>query len=206
MPGEPERRRALLRVPLVALSGPFHRFVDFWFVHNQLAAGKTPSILSGLGARLFGGRFTPPNLFETLYVSTTVQTAQIEAEFPFLGSGVVSTLRPAKPFVHFGIDGQLSRVLDLTVTDPTVISALGLTVGEIHAPWRFIQALGGEAPTQTLGRFVYETGKIEAIFYPSSKHKPDGRCLAILPERLSSPSWIEISDETGRFRERIPPP
>ncbi len=204
MLGEPECHRVLAQVPLAALSGPFHRFVDFWFVHNQLIAGRTPSILSGLGARLFGGRFTPPNLFETLYVSTTAQTAQIEAEFPFLGSGVVSTLRPAKPFLHFGIDGHLSRVLDLT--HPMVMATLGLAVGEIHAPWRFIQASGGEAPTQTLGRLVYETGRIEAIFYASSKHKPDGRCLAILPERLSSPSWIEISDETGRFRERIPPP
>jgi RES domain-containing protein len=202
MIAEAERRRVLERVPLVAMASPFHRFVEFGFVYDQLASGREPDVLAGLGARSAGGRFTPPHLFETLYVATTAGTAQIEAEFPLVGSGVVTALRPSKPYVHFGIDGQLHKVLDLTA--PRVMQSLGLTIKEIHAPWRSLQAAGREAPTQTLGRLVYGAGHIEAILYPSSKDIPDGFCLAIFPDRLRSPSWLEISDETGRLRGRLP--
>ena len=199
---EAECRRVLERVPLVAMAGPFHRFVEFGFVYDQLASGKEPDVLAGLGARSAGGRFTPPHLFETLYVATTAGTAQIEAEFPLVGSGVVTALRPSKPYVHFGIDGQLHKVLDLT--DQLVMASLGLVVSDIHGPWRLFQAERREAPTQTLGRLVHDAGHIEAILYPSSKDIPDGFCLAIFPDRLRSPSWLEISDETGRLRGRLP--
>ncbi len=202
MLAEAECRQILKRVPVVAMSGPFHRFADFWFVHDRLVTGSRPDILAGLGALSVGGRFTPPDLLETLYVATTAGTAQVEAEFPLVGSGVVAVLRPDKPYIHFGIDGQLHRVLGLT--NPTVRASLRLTAKEIHAPWRLIQAAGREAPTQTLGRLAHEAGHIQAIFYPSGKNIPNGRCLAIFPDRLSRPSWLEISDETGRLRERLP--
>ena len=202
MLAEPECRQILRRVPLVAVSGPFHRLAECSFVYDQLVAGKRPGILAGLGARSVGGRFTPPHHFETLYVATTAGTAQIEAWYPMVGSGVVAPLRPSKPYIHLGIDGQLQRVLDLT--DPPVMALLELTVNEIHAPWRLLQAEGREAPTQTLGRLVHDDGHIEAILFTSSKDIPDGRCLAIFPDRLESPSWLEISDETGRLRERLP--
>ena len=172
------------------------------FVYDQLVSGRKPDILAGLGARSAGGRFTPPHLFETLYVATTAGTAQIEAEFRLVGSGIVTALLPSKPYVHFGIDGQLHKVLDLT--DQLVMVSLGLTVSNIHGPWGVLQAEGREAPSQTLGRLVHDAGHIEALLFPSSKDTPDGLCLAIFPDRLGPPSWLEISDETGRLRERLP--
>jgi hypothetical protein len=86
---EAELRRALRRVPLIGAEGPFHRFVDLWFVHQNLAGGKKTEVLAGLGAKMFGGRFTPRGTFETLYVATTAATARIEAESRITASGVV---------------------------------------------------------------------------------------------------------------------
>ena len=103
MLSEDELRRALRRVPLIAADGPFHRFVDLWFVHLNLAGGRKTEVLAGLGAKMFGGRFTPRGTFETLYVATSAETVgpggrqRTEAEFlellcaSFLVKQIVST-------------------------------------------------------------------------------------------------------------------
>jgi len=62
---------------------------------------------------------------------------------------------------------------------------------------------GKEAPTQMLGHAVYSPKRIEAILYPSTKDRPDGRCLALLPGRLGKGSSLEIADETGLVHERF---
>jgi hypothetical protein len=53
---EAELRRAVRRVPVIGAEGPFHRFVDLWFVHQNLAGGKKTEVLAGLGAKMLGGR------------------------------------------------------------------------------------------------------------------------------------------------------
>ena len=95
MLSEDELKRALRRVPLIGADGPFHRFVDLWFVHQNLAGGKKTEVLAGLGAKMLGGRFTPRGTFETLYVATTAATARIEAESRITAAGVV--VAPSKP-------------------------------------------------------------------------------------------------------------
>ena len=80
MLSEDELKRALRRVPLIGADGPFHRFVDLWFVHLNLAGSKKTEVLSGLGAKMLGGRFTPRGTFETLYIATIAATARNEAE------------------------------------------------------------------------------------------------------------------------------
>jgi RES domain-containing protein len=197
---EDELKRALRRVPLIGADGPFHRFVDLWFVHQNLAGGRKTEVLAGLGAKMIGGRFTPRGAFETLYVATSAETARIEAESRITASGVVGS--PTKPYVHFVIRGQLQMILDLN--DPSVLQALKTTVEEIVAPWVMDQTHGREARTQVLGRVVHTIRKIEAILFPSSKDRPEGRCLAVLPDRLKRGSSLEIEDETGLVKERLP--
>ncbi len=104
MLSEKRLRIALKTVPLISLDGPFHRFADFWFVNERLARGEGSGVLEGIGARMWGGRFTPPGIFETLYVSLSAETARIEAESATLGPGIVGV--PARPFVHFVINGK----------------------------------------------------------------------------------------------------
>lgn len=200
MLSERELRRALRRVPLISVGGPFHRFVDLWFVHQSLAGGRGTEVLAGLGAKMLGGRFTPRGAFETLYVATAAETARIEAESRITASGVVRA--PSKPYVHFMVRGRLQKVLDLT--DARVLETLNTTVDEMTAPWVMGQVLGDEASTQMLGRVVHSARIIEAILFASSKDRPDGRCLAVLPDRLKKGSSLEIVDETGLVKERLP--
>jgi RES domain-containing protein len=201
MLSERKLRRVLERLPLITLDGPFHRFADFWFVHRRLVTGEATDLLKGLGARMFGGRFTPPEKFETLYVATTAEAARLEAEFILTGSGVIGS--PAKPYVHFTISGFVNGVLDLT--DLSIQELVGTTTTELSAPWRMLQARRKEAPTQMLGRVAHGIGRIEGLHYQSSKNAPAGRCLAIFPDRLVKPSWLEVVDDSGRLRsERLP--
>ena len=197
---EDELKRALRRVPLIGADGPFHRFVDLWFVHQNLAGGKKTEVLAGLGAKMLGGRFTPRGAFETLYVATTAATARIEAESRITASGVVDA--PSKPYVHFVVRGRLQKVLDLT--DTAVLATLKTTEDEMTGPWIMGQVLGDAAPTQILGRVAHAIGRIEAILFPSSKDRPEGRCLAVLPDRLKRGSSLEIVDDTGLVKERLP--
>jgi RES domain-containing protein len=196
---ERELARVLKRVRLIRVDGPFHRFADLWFVYQRLSAGGGTEVLRGLGAKMNGGRFTPRDAFETLYVATTAETARIEAEFRVTASGVISG--PTKPYVHFMVSGRLQRVLDLT--DDSVLSALATTADEISAPW-VMQQTRGEAPTQLLGRIVHDGARAEAILFPSSRDRPNGRCLAILPDRLKKSSELAIIDDTGLVRETLP--
>jgi RES domain-containing protein len=187
-------------VTLIGADGPFHRFVDLWFVHHNLAGGKKTELLAGLGAKILGGRFTPRATFETLYVATTAATARIEAESRITASGVVGA--PSKPYVHFMVRGRLQKVLDLT--NARVLETLNTTADEMTASWVMGQVQGDDAPTQMLGRVVHSTKRIEAILFPSSKDRPNGRCLAVLPDCLKKGSSLEIVDETGLVKERLP--
>lgn len=197
---ERELARALRRVRLVRVEGPFHRFADLWFVYQRLAAGEGAEVLRGLGAKINGGRFTPRGAFETLYVATTAETARIEAESRITSSGVIST--PTRPFVHFLVTGRLHKVLDLT--DDSVLDLLQTNSDEIAVPWVVSQAQGAESATQRLGHAVHAIGRIEAIRFASTKDRPSGRCLAIFPDRLGRTSVLEIADETGLAREKVP--
>ena len=200
MLAERELARVLKGVRLIRVKGPFHRFADLWFVHQQLSAGRGTEMLRGLGAKINGGRFTPRGAFETLYVAATAETARIEGESRITASGVISA--PTKPYVHFVVTGRLHRVLDLT--DHSVLRALGTTADELCASWVMQQMRGEEAATQLLGRMAHAALRIEGILYVSSKDRPDGRCLAILPDRLKRGSALEIMDDTGLVREKLP--
>ncbi|MFQ5961140.1 MAG: RES family NAD+ phosphorylase [Candidatus Methylomirabilales bacterium] len=193
----PERdlRQALAGVPLIELQGTFHRFVELQYLHAT-------DLLTQTGSFDHGGRFTPPEQFHTLYLACSATTALREAESRFLASGIVEHLAPSRPYVHFGIAGTLQRVLDLTDSD--VLVSLSTTEQELEASWELIQARGDEAPTQTLGRVAYLGGRIEAIYSHSTRDKPDGRCVAVFPNRLSSPSWLQIVDDTGQLTQQIP--
>jgi hypothetical protein len=85
-----------------------------------------------------------------------------------------------------------------------VLATLKTTEEQMTGPWILGQVLGDEAPTQILGRVVHAVGRIEAILFPSSKDRPEGCCLAVLPDRLRRGSSLEIVDETGLVKERLP--
>jgi len=199
----PQLRRVLAEAPLVEVAGPFHRFVQLQYVLARLRAGGSPGLLDTIGSRLGGGRFNYRGGFDVLYLGVEPETALAEAESILLGSGVGRRSRLPSPYVHLGVEGQVGRVLDLTEDD--VLESLGTTRAELAAPWRGTQARGREAPTQVLGRLARGARRIEGLRFWSTKNSPQGRCLAVFPDRLVPPSALVVVDDSGQLPpERLP--
>jgi hypothetical protein len=109
--------------------------------------------------------------------------------------------QPTPPGGHVSVVYQLDSVLDLT--DNTVQASLGTTRSELTGHWRQAQKRGFNPVTQVLGQAVYDSGLFQAVRYESAR--AHGRyCLCIFIERLVAPSFIEVFDPNGNFKERIP--
>lgn len=198
---EPELRNALRDVPVTSVEGPFHRAVQARWLYAVASAGRVPNILSGVFAFRAGGRFNPPESFPATYVACDPLTAMAEAEAAFVRSGVITKVAPSRPYTVVPIDGTVHDVLDLTSS--SVQDLLTATVTELIAPWRPYQLRKEEAPTQRLGRCAYESRRIQGILAPSNK-RPGGMCLVAFPERLRSPSNLQVVDEERFLAEELP--
>ena len=203
MLAEPDLITALNGISPQTVHGFFSRFVEF--LHLSTTGphpAPSPKPLWGLGSKLYGGRFTPKGAFEAIYLAEDPVTAMAEV------SGVLYSLRAPMPltaqppWVLITVEGILLRVLDLTVSG--VQSALVTNGQELTGAWRHIQATGQEAPTQTLGRVCHQSGRFEAIRFPSSKNTPNGVCIAVFTDRLQSPSLIKVFDPHGRLAQQLP--
>jgi len=197
--------RALLRtIPSVPVHGPFSRCIG---LHHLLPRPKTrrsgpPQPLWGMGSKMGGGRYTPPNLFETVYLAEDMVTALTEVSAVVrIGLPGLATLA-TNPWALVSVRGVLLSVLNLL--DPAILAQLGANHQELTGEWRYTQAAGGEAPTQLLGRVCYTSGRFDAIQYPSSKNPPNGICVAVFPDRLKSPAFIEVYDPYGNLAQRLP--
>jgi RES domain-containing protein len=192
---EPALRAALATVAVIPFAGSFHRVTDLRYRLDSLRARGRLGALDAIGSRILGGRFNGKGRFEVLYLGCDALTAQMEAH-AILG-------RRGSPTLHVGVDGRLTRVLDLTSEE--IQRALGTTSEELTAGWRLTQARGREAPTQLLGRLAWASGRIEALYCVSAAHRPDGRCLAVFPDRIAAPSELTVADDHGLLEpERLP--
>lgn len=98
--------------------------------------------LDGHGARLHGGRFTPPGSFPTLYLCTSLRC--VTAELQRLGQRQVIGVEALLPRAVYEYSVSLSRVLDLTSGE--VLEQVGLREADVTAPdWRLTQELGKAA-------------------------------------------------------------
>ncbi|MBX9624321.1 MAG: RES family NAD+ phosphorylase [Gemmataceae bacterium] len=168
-----------------------------------------PTPLAGIGARLYGSRFSPKGSFDTIYLAEDPLTAFSEFQYPALDLirrlddehavrlPVLATLTP-----HAALDP--GRVIDLTRRE--VRRAPGTDLNEITGPWRGIPGRR-LPPTQVLGREVYNSGRFLAIRYPSARH-PGGVCLAVFEDRLRASTggdFLDLDDSAnGGPVQRIP--
>jgi RES domain-containing protein len=109
----------------VARSGTFSRCVGY----HHLAATQPSQPLWGIGSKRFGGRFTPRNSFETIYLAEDPVTALAEVSAVLLnpGGGVITL--PSLPWVTVTVQGTLLAVLD--VSDMGIQAKLGTTSQEL---------------------------------------------------------------------------
>lgn len=197
--------RALLKkIPSVPLQGPFSRCVG---LHHLLPKPKTrrsgsPQPLWGMGSKTGGGRYTPPNLFETVYLSEDMVTALTEVTAVVRTESSGLTTLATNPWVLISVRGVLLSALNLM--DAVIVAQLGTSHQELTGEWRYTQATGREAPTQVLGRVCYDSGRFDGIRYPSAKNPPSGCCVAVFPDRLKSPAFVEVYDPYGNLAQRLP--
>ena len=151
-----------------------------------------------------GARFTPRGGPDTLYMAEDITTAYLEVDRAYkkiegLAPKVVP--RTAPPVLLFSIKVEMERVLDLG--DAGIQAALQTTTAELTATWRLRQNRQLPVPTQTLGRLVFDSGRFQAIRYPSARD-PDQFCLAAFPARIADPALVEVFDPYGELLGRLP--
>lgn len=182
-----DRLRALLG-PAAAARPPA---VAEWHGTGFRLAGRKfaspPDFVSGAGARINGGRFTPRGGPAAVYLALDELTAVAELTAARLYYG----LPPAafKPVVLAAVNVAVELALDLAAAGP----GLGLTVARLHADWRADNDAGRVAPTQAFGRAVAEAG-FEAALFPSAR-RPGGVNLVVFPDNLLPDSTLWMHDD-----------
>jgi hypothetical protein len=101
----------------------------------------------------------------------------------------------------------LDRVLDLT--DHEVEAALGTSLAELTGDWRlsqerYLQGGGPMPPSQLLGKLAYESGRFDAIQYPSAKNVGRGTGWAVFTECLPKRGYLQVKDEYGLIEQQLP--
>ena len=202
----PERqlRAALRKIAPVAIQGPFSRTVALHYLFPKAATVPhvRPQPLWGLGSKRFGGRYTPKNSFETIYMAKDVVTALKEVQALISISSGPAFMIVTVPWVTVAIQGLLSSVLDLTQS--ANVEAVGSSYQELTGAWRWVPGQTGEPPTHLLGRLCHTSRRFDGISYPSSKNPPSGVCVAVFPDRLRKPAYLEVYDPHGNVAQKLP--
>lgn len=172
------------------------------FQNLRLPPRVNPQPLWGMGSKRFGGRFTPKNSFETVYVAKDIETALEEVQALILyPSGPAFTI-VSPPWVIVAIRGILSSVSDFTQS--TNVQAIGSSYQELTGAWRSMLSQTGEPPTHLLGRLCHSSRRFDGICYPSSKNPPSGVCVAVFPDRLRKPAYLEVYDPHRNVAQSLP--
>jgi RES domain-containing protein len=201
----PERqlRAALRKIAPVPIAGPFSRAVALHYLFPKPAPASRvkPQPLWGMGSKRFGGRYTPKNSFETVYIAKDIVTALKEVQALIsIPSGPAFTIVSA-PWVTVAIQGFLSSVLDLT--QAANVQAIDSSYQELTGAWRSVPGQSGEPPTHLLGRLCHSSRRFDGLCYPSSKNPPSGVCIAVFPDRLRKPAYLEVYDPHGNVAQRL---
>lgn len=194
--------RALAAVPLISLSGVWHRAIDHEYLTGPppgFPAGSPPQPLWAGGAKENGGRFTPKGSFDTLYICSDPTTAMLEVGAIFRPPKGPLTSARRNPLTLTQAEGALEAVLDLMNED--IQEALGTNELELTG-----SRAGANPPTQVLGAVVQACGRVLAIRSYSSKNRGVGTILAVFTDHLSRfpPSFVEVVDSSGKLKQRLP--
>jgi RES domain-containing protein len=174
----PELASRLDAIGASSIQGAFYRHV---------AVGRDPR--SGLGARINGGRWNPPDSFSTLYLAEAVETAA--REFYRLARRQGLHPRDFLPRDLYTFEVELEVVLDLRLNEARE------RVGPSSAELRSDDARA----CQAIGETAHHLG-LEGIAAPSAAGG-GGIMLAVFLDRLRPSSRME---PTSHVRWNEPPP
>lgn len=151
---------------------------DTAFRFSELKYAARSDFTTGEGARRHGGRFTPCGGPCTVYLSLEPETAAGELMSWYAYYQLPATAFRPRVLAAVGVSVGFA----LEMTSPKLLGALGLTSEMLATEWRDTDHTGGIAPTQTLGRLLFETG-LEG-FLVSSARRLGGVNLILFPENF----------------------
>jgi RES domain-containing protein len=134
---------------------------------------KSEDLLSGLGAKRYGGRFGRPGGFPIVYGSTSAELALRESEENFRKAGI--ELWEACPLVVASIMVRLTRVIDMC--DPVSAKTMEVSTEAIRSDsWKTANDAGQESLSQALGRAAHHL-QVQALLVPSRLHPSDSNLV-----------------------------
>lgn len=169
-------------------SGPIFRSVSPEYANAT-------DLLSGIGSKTFGARFTPKGGFPCVYGSLDPDTAMAEALAFHRRAGI--PVEQAMPRVFVSIRVHAQRILSLTdghIRTLLRISHRGLT----EEQWQEKQNRGREALTQAIGRVARNLG-FEGLLTSSAQGA--GENIVIFSDKLLPGSRLKIIN-AGKLRRR----
>jgi RES domain-containing protein len=185
-------------LPSVREAGTWYRAIEPRYLPSALAKVHTAKYTG----RYHGGGF------QILYLAENhdVALSEVEAIFgsPTKPGGVVPN--PSKSWVVLNVVVNLQSIVDLT--DPSAAHwALSTTVQELTGDWEGYARRGphtrvkvptGAAPTQELGRELFNRGSFEGFRAVSAK-RPCNEVLAVFPQRMKPGSFVRYTyvDSSG---------
>lgn len=144
-------------------------------------------LLSGEGARRYGGRWNPPSGFATIYASLTPETALAEALFFSRRAGLADSAVMPRVFVALRVQVNVT----LSLLDYRVRRGLRIDLRSFHMEdWRAVNAASRESYLQTVGRASFDEG-IEALVVPSAADRGEFN-VVVFPEALGASSSVRI--------------
>lgn len=110
--------------------------------HRYSTARRDP--LSGAGARAFGGRWNPRDIFGAIYLATPVGACAGEARRAATSLATSPEVMLEAPYLLHTVEAH--DVLALDLTDAAIMEKLGLTLADIaDDDWTACQAIGHAA-------------------------------------------------------------
>jgi RES domain-containing protein len=167
----------------VPWTGTVYRFASIDFASKN-------DLVSGIGAKINGGRWNPKGSFPSVYSSLTPETALAESRAHFEYYGL--DFAEAMPFVLTSLQIKLARVVDFN--GKTSNSQIKSVFEEIkEEDWRQKNHNGRLSLSQKLGEEVYGLG-FEGLLVPSFAIENTVN-LVIFPEHLRKRSWVRIAND-----------
>jgi len=191
---EQHLRRVIANINPISLSGTAYRDIALRYLIKKIENLNTidsSKALSAIGSFKRGGRYNLEKVFEVLYLSNNPVNALLEVEaLRETAIGLQGVAKP--PHLLLSVQYELENVIDLTHSATHQI--LGTSLVELKAAWKNPNNDGINAPTQILGKVLYELKNIEAIKVPSA-YVDGAYNLNIFPDRLMDESFVQVYDQ-----------
>ncbi len=142
-------------------------------------------IIEGVGAFRSGGRWNPPGLMNTVYLSAQPETAMYEANENHRSLGM--PLWKVMPKVTVAVRVIADAILDLTEKAIALPEPMATLMAE---DWNAIMDGFGEATAQAMGRAAFSAG-LQGLIVPS-KPDPTGTNMLIFPRNLTSTCELTV--------------